>query len=143
MLMAGSIATIMNLPPSEIAYCMAAAGLPDSLETIGKVRIIPHRTLTHELLLWLAPLLVCLYFPYIIPQYALHSFGNATHGYLTLRTWVLFLPGVLHLAGDALTPRGIRVAGKDVALKLFSTGQPMEYLVAALFVLLAVLYKAG
>ncbi len=146
-LVAGSIATFMGLHPAEIAYCMAASGLPDSMEMIGKTRIIAHRTWTHELLLWLAPMAICIMFPHIIPEYLIpehlmRSLGGR-HGYLTLRTWVLFLPGALHLVGDVMTPKGIRVAGKNIALGLFSTGQPLEYIIAALFAALAVLYKSG
>lgn len=141
-LVAGSIATIMGLHPAEIIYCMAASGLPDQMEMIGRTRIIAHRTWTHELLLWLAPMAICLMFPHIIPEYIVRSWG-ASHGYATLRSWVLFLPGALHLVGDVMTPKGIRVAGRNIALGLFSTGQPMEYIIAALFAALAVLYKSG
>ena len=141
MLMAGSISTMMNLRPSEIVYCTLAATLPDRLESIWGIRIIPHRTLTHEVLLWLAPLLLLRFFPQIIPERIAESIAMPAEKYLAFRMWVLFLPGLLHLAGDFLTPRGIRIAGFKAGLGLFSTGHMMEYVFIGLLILVTVLYK--
>lgn len=139
-IMAGSIAIMLHLHPAEIAVCVAGASLPDQMEQIGRVRIIPHRTLTHELLLWLVPLVVFFYFPHLVavvpPKLA--PLGALLPGEAyRVRTGVLFLPGILHLAGDAMTPRGIRVAGQKVSLRLFTTGHPLEYVATAVFVLAA------
>lgn len=73
----------------------------------------------------------------------------STHGHpvsahvITIRCWVLPLPGVIHLAGDLFTPRGVQVAGRKMSMRLFETGHPLEYLVAALFVAMAIFHKAG
>lgn len=144
-LMAGSIAVILDLYPVEIFFCVAGANLPDQMETIGKFRLVRHRSWTHELLLWLAPLLILQLFPDFLPViprvFSLSSPNQAMYKIFLFRTWVLFLPGVLHLCGDLLTPAGIRVGKRKVSLGLFRTGQFLEYLVAIFFVLLAVVHK--
>ncbi len=114
---------------------MAAAVLPDQLETIGGIRIFAHRALTHELLLWLIPILSLMFLPSFFPGplFSMH----ADHISIHFRYWTFFLPGVLHLAGDILTPGGIQIAGRRVSLGLFRTGQPAEYIVTAIFVVLA------
>jgi hypothetical protein len=145
-LMAGSIAVMMNLSPAEIMYCAAGAGLPDQIEKIGKVRIIAHRTWTHELLLWLVPLLLLLIFPQFvpgIPEFLSIPAGPEFREIFTVRTAILLLPGVLHLAGDVMTPMGILVGGRKVSLGLFSTGQAIENVVAGLFVFAALAYQGG
>jgi hypothetical protein len=134
MLMAGSCSVFLNLHPAEIAYCMAAAALPDQLETIGRIRIIAHRTLTHELLVWLVPLLFVMFFSSHLPV-SMH-FDRILVPF-HFRLWTFFLPGVLHLAGDILTIGGIKIAGRKVSLGLFRTGQSTEYIVTAIFVVLA------
>ncbi len=137
MLMAGSCSVLLNLCPVEIAYCMAAAALPDQLEMVGRVRIIAHRTWTHELLVWLIPLIFVM-FSSSLPSNSYLSVGLGR--FLTpihFRLWAFFLPGLFHLAGDILTNGGIKVAGSKVSLGLFRTGQPMEYVVTAIFVVLA------
>jgi hypothetical protein len=143
--MAGSIAVLMDLHAVEVLYCMAGANLPDQMEKIGRFRIADHRTWTHELLLWLTPLVLLQCFPHFLPAIprvlSLSTPGHALQDVLVFRTGVFFLPGVLHLSGDILTPGGILVAGKKVKMALFRTGQFAEYLVAGLFVLLAILHK--
>ena len=145
-LMAGATAFVMGLHPVEIAYCMAGANLPDQLEKIGRVRIAAHRTWTHELLVWLLPMLLFGTqsdpLSRTIGWIPLPIHLNVDHS-LTLRAWVLFLPGLLHLAGDVMTPKGVKLAGRKISMRLFSTGQPMEYVVTALFVLLAAAYHFG
>ena len=47
---------------------MATAALPDQLETIGRMRIAAHRTLTHELLFWLFPLFFLMFFSSLLPD---------------------------------------------------------------------------
>jgi hypothetical protein len=128
--MAASIAFMMGLYPVEILYCASFAALPDQLEVLGGLRIFAHRTWTHEVLVWLAPLLVLLACPLVlpgIPRVLVPPLEGGLQEFLTIRTWVLFLPGLLHLAGDVLTPQGIRVATRKVALGLFRTGSTMEY----------------
>jgi len=145
-LMAGSIALLMDLYPAEIIFCVAAVNFPDQMEMIGKHRIIGHRTWTHEVLLWLVPFLLFLGFPHIwpvIPRVLSIPVTPSLRKFLTIRTAMLFLPGLLHLAGDVLTPRGVKLAGQKVALGLFRTGGPMEYVVTALFVMAAILDKTG
>ena len=148
-LMGVSIAIMMDLNPWEVGLCAFGSNLPDQLEKIGRFRIFGHRALTHELLLWLVPFVTFL----LLPVLSKSTSGPAgtilpletvafTH-FLAVRTWVLFLPGLIHLAGDVMTPRGIQVAGRRVSLKLFETGQVLEYLVSALFVGLAVVHKLG
>lgn len=137
MLTAGSCAVLLNMHFAEVVYCMAAAALPDRLETIGGVRIFAHRTVTHELLLWLIPLLALMLFPRFLPGAWVSIHFDHTLASFHFRYWTFFLPGVLHLAGDFLTPRGIGIAGQKISLRLFRTGQPTEYLVAAILVVLA------
>lgn len=162
-LMAGSIAIMLNLHPAEIAFCMVGASLPDRLETPFGIRIMKHRTVTHELLLWMIP---CLFFMLskhfghflpgiprefsVIPSwitsslYRLHisPFSKEQlYQMLIFHTGILFLPGILHLAGDILTPGGILIAGHRVSIGLFRTGELKEYMVAGLFVALAIISK--
>lgn len=139
--MAGSLALLMNLYPSEIVYCMVASHLPDQMEMIGGWRIIGHRTWTHEILLWLLPLLVTQLFPHLIPGAFSIGAENVDYRYVTIRSWVLFLPGLFHLLGDLLTPGGVRFGGHKISLGLFKTGHLLEYVVTGLFVLLAVVHK--
>jgi hypothetical protein len=140
MLMAGSCAVLLNMHPVEILYCTAAAALPDQLETVGGERIAAHRTLTHDLLLWLTPLIVLRFFPNLIPNSSLSLLVDRIIVPLHFRPWAFFLPGALHLAGDFLTPAGIRLGGAKISLGLFRTGRPTEYIVTAVFVLLAFLH---
>jgi hypothetical protein len=137
MLMAGSCSVLLNLHPVEILYCMGAAALPDQLETIGRVRIIAHRTLTHELLVWLIPLFFMMFFSNHLPALSFSIHYDRIPVSLQFRPWTLFLPGVLHLAGDILTHGGIRIAGRKTSFRLFLTGQPAEYILTAIFVVLA------
>ena len=143
--MAGSIAVLLDLHPAEILYCISAANLPDQMEKIGRFRIASHRTWTHELLLWLTPLILLQLFPTFLPSIprviSLTTSNPSLDQITVFRTGLFFLPGVLHLSGDILTPGGILVAGRKVSLGLFRTGQFTEYLVASLFVLLAILHK--
>lgn len=146
-LTAGSMAVILNLYPLEVLYCLAGANLPDQMEKIGKTRIFKHRTLTHELLLWLLPVLVLFYAPHLLPgrpgPFSL-TFLDPAFGSLALfRPGVFFLPGVLHLCGDVLTPAGILFAGHRIAFPLFRTGQWKEYLATWLLVCVAVLHATG
>ncbi len=139
-LMAGSLAVLLNLYPLEIAYSVLASHLPDQMEKIAGHRVISHRTWTHEVLLWLFPLLLVQLFPQWLPGQLSLSVGNVTSRYLSFRIWVLFMPGLFHLAGDLFTPGGIRLGGRKMSLKLFKTGDALEYVVTSLFVLLAVLH---
>lgn len=134
MLMAGSCAILLNMHPAEIIYCSAAAALPDRMETPGGERIAAHRGMTHELLLWLAPLVFLMFFSNLIPASSLSMYADRILVPLHFRPWAFFLAGALHLAGDFLTPGGIRIAGQKVGLGLFRTGRPAEYIVTALFV---------
>ena len=137
MLMAGSCTVLLNLHPAEILYCMTASALPDQLETIGGMRIMAHRTLTHELLLWLIPLFFLMFFSSLLPDSFLSMHLDRILVSFHFRYWTFFLPGVLHLSGDILTPGGIQIAGRRVSLGLFRTGQPTEYIVTAIFIVLA------
>lgn len=142
--MAGSIAVMMDLHLTEIIYCAAAANLPDQLEKIGGHRIMRHRSWTHELFLWLAPLLfLFIYHPGFRIVSLFSAVGSSASSWQlpVFRTWVFFLPGLFHLAGDVMTPRGIQLAGQKISLRLFETGRFMEYLVAGLFVLIAFAQK--
>ena len=145
-IMAGSISFMMGLHPVEILYCVAGANLPDQLEKVGKYRLLGHRTWTHELLLWLLPLLLLLA-PFnaaqVLPRILVFPTKMPLREYLVFRGWVLLLPGIFHLAGDIMTPRGIQIATKKLGLGLFRTGQPVEYLVAGLFALAAICFKGG
>ena len=133
MLMAGSCAVLLNLHPAEILCCMATAALPDQLEMVGGMRIIAHRTLTHELLVWLVPFFLVMSFFSHLPSVYLDRILVAIH----FRPWAFFLPGMLHLAGDILTMGGIKIAGQRVSFGLFRTGQLTEYILTAIFILLA------
>jgi len=135
--MAGSCTVLLNLHPAEIIYCMTTSALPDQLEMIGGIRIIAHRTLTHELLLWLIPLFALMFFSNLLPDSLLSMHVDRILVSFHFRRWTFFLPGVLHLAGDILTPGGIQIAGRKASLGLFRTGQPTEYIVTAIFIVLA------
>lgn len=146
MLVAGSIAAILGFSPAEIAYCAACSNLPDQLERIGKHQIIKHRTLTHDILFWLVPLValeVLSRSPGLVSSIFSLSLGTPDGSHFAIRSFVLFLPGLLHLAGDIMTPKGVRVAGRSISLRLFPTGHPLEYIVAGFFVILAVIFKSG
>ena len=148
-LMGVSIALMMDLKPLEVGLCALGSNLPDQVEKIGPFRIFGHRALTHELLLWLIPPAAFLVVPVLYGSTAggpvtvpVGDIPGFTH-VVALHNWVLFLPGLIHLAGDVMTPRGIQVLGRRVSLRLFETGHMLEYLVAALFVGLAVVHKLG
>lgn len=141
-IMAGAVALMMDLRPAEIAYCVIAVNLPDQIEKIGGIRVARHRSWTHELLVWLLPLLCLRAFPAVIfnvPQWFAApqiTFKAA----IAIQPWVLPLPCILHLAGDLLTPAGIKIGGRKVSMGLFPTGHPAEYLVSVIFILAVALY---
>jgi hypothetical protein len=105
------------------------------------VRVFAHRTWTHEVLIWLTPLLVFYACPLLLPGiprvFAL-PVERGLQEFFMIRTWVLFLPGLLHLAGDILTPKGIRVATLRVALGLFTTGSALEYVATGVLIVAAI-----
>jgi hypothetical protein len=140
--MAGAIALMMDLRPSEIAYCVAAVNLPDQLETVGRVRVVRHRTWTHELFVWLLPLVFLRTADGAVFDAAtfLSSRHTSLQGVFVIHAWVLLLPCILHLVGDVLTPAGIKIANQKVSLGLFPTGHPLEYLISVIFGLVGGLY---
>ncbi len=141
-IMAGAVALMMDLRPAEIAYCVIAVNLPDQIEKIGGIRVARHRSWTHELLVWLLLLLCLRAFPGIVfnvPQLMFLP-HISIKGAFAFQAWVLPLPCILHLAGDLLTPAGIKIGSRKVSVGLFPTGHPAEYLASALCVLAAALY---
>jgi hypothetical protein len=132
-ILAASVASIAGLNPVEVLYCGALAGFPDSMETLGRTRVMKHRGWSHDLALWGGVCLAACYLPVA---------GSFLH-HLPMRPWVIPLPGLLHLLGDILTPSGIHFIGTRLRVPLFKTGSTGETLFVALVALGALLNFSG
>ena len=105
--------------------------LPDLIETpLGPwgPRLMRHRGISHDFMLWAGLFSLCWFvFPVSrsLPAF-LHSFS--------LALWMIPLGGIFHLLfGDIVTPTGVQILGKKVALPIFKTGSAGEYLYSFLF----------
>jgi membrane-bound metal-dependent hydrolase YbcI (DUF457 family) len=107
-----------------IGVMLGATG-PDDLEmsyynkSAGRFdRVIPHRTITHSIWLWV----LCLY--------CLITYSNQMMGYLTVYGYwfaIGYIYGAFsHLAADICTPTGIPLGnpfGKRFSLNIYKTGK--------------------
>jgi len=116
-ILGASVAAIAGLPPTAVIIVAASSVLPDAIE----LRIFKHRGWSHGWWLYAfltATLLIAA--PSAFSPYILYvSLGAA-----------------IHLACDSLTMTGIPVepfSDKRFAIRLFKTGDLVEYLITALF----------
>ena len=84
-----------------------------------------------------------------------HRGASHWFGWFVIASWLawiyapplhwIFIGGLLHLAGDALTPGGIPLLpvknGPRISAKLFYTGSLKEYLFVAMFLAAGFIYK--
>jgi membrane-bound metal-dependent hydrolase YbcI (DUF457 family) len=126
---AASMASLLGMNVVDVVYCACLANLPDQMETIGRVRIVRHRTLTHDLGLW-GGACVLLY---------LLATSNTIPDRFFVSTWAIPLPGVMHLLGDVLTPCGIHFFGTKIRFPLFKTGSLVEWAFVLLIALTALM----
>jgi len=108
----------------SIAACAAGGVLPDWIETIGRIRILRHRGLSHSVLLWS---FLC----------------SALMAFFPALLWMrYFTLGVfLHLAEDSLTMTGVPVFLKRrIAFRLVRTGGLSELLFVLAFVHVLVVF---
>lgn len=153
-IVAGSFLYALGLEPGAIALGTASAVLPDRIETPfgpAGLRLLKHRGLSHEVMLWLIACVALLLWNPIIPgdwaaellRYGPSLFqapGNERAFDLPL--WAIPLGGVLHLLlGDLLTPGGVTIWGEKFSLNLFRTGTWSEYFWTGLFVVLCLCYQ--
>ncbi|SMC28322.1 Membrane-bound metal-dependent hydrolase YbcI, DUF457 family [Desulfacinum hydrothermale DSM 13146] len=125
--------------PADIMLGTILSSLPDRVETPfgpNGLRLLRHRGRSHEVLVWMGVLFVCLVLhvwlmPTIplegLPDTLLFLFGGTEYAV------PLYLPafaGLLHLVGDVFTPGGIRLAGQKVTFGWCKTGTLWEVMVA-------------
>ena len=115
--------------PAETLYCGALAGLPDRIETLGRIRVLKHRGWSHDLVLWGGACVAAFYL----------STAGAIPDHIFVRSWVIPLPGLLHLLGDVLTPSGIHFLGLRIRIPLFKTGSAGEVIFVGLVAVGAIL----
>lgn len=109
--------------------------LPDVLEFRG---VVPHRTLTHSLWVWL-PLCISLWFFYV------------KNGSTSIYCFLLFFVAsgaVLHICEDALSIKGVPLLspfGESVGLRVYQTGTFSEEItvVGILLIFITVAYLRG
>jgi hypothetical protein len=135
----------------EVTAGMVCSILPDRVEApLGGRRLLAHRGVSHELLVWLIPFMALrLFFPsvglfreysipaefwFTLPPALLKVLPAGLPGLnsaeIDFPLWAVPLGGVLHLLlGDVFTPGGIRLFGMDgVSFSLFNTGSLGERL---------------
>lgn len=132
-----TFSAVYSLSGGLISAIAAFVGsvLPDVLEFRG---IVPHRTITHSLWLWLF-LCLAVWFIYI------------ESGSTSILLYLLFFVAsgaVLHLCEDALSMKGIPLAtpfGESVGLRIYRTGTLGEEITVAgiLFIFFIVAFVRG
>lgn len=126
---AASLLLIIGGSWLEILYSFFSGSIPDQIERIGSKRIMSHRGLSHDLGLWMALILSTLLFPFFQP--VLISFPDGRlNEIFHFRTWVLFLPGLIHCMFDLLTPKGVPLLGIRISLPVLKHGSWKEYLLS-------------
>ena len=131
--LAGAYAVSGNLPFSLAVA--AFSHLPDLVEYgPGKLIFHRHRGASHNVLLWLAVMLLALPFTHLpLVQQTAEAIGH--YGF---QPWWVIAPGLgalCHLAEDAMSVSGITVwNGRKLAGKLYRTGTASEYACALGFV---------
>lgn len=111
-----SVAAMTGLPPAGIAVVTAFSVVPDLVE----FRIFKHRGWSHG------------WWVYAFLAFALSAVMPSLSAYIFYAAF----GAMLHLICDALTMMGIPVApfsDKKIAMKLFKTGDLLEYLLCLLF----------
>lgn len=149
----GAFLYSLGLEPGAIALGTASAVLPDRIETpFGPdgLRLLKHRGLSHEVMLWLIACIALLLWNPIIPgdwaaellRYGPSLFQAAgNERAFDLPLWAIPLGGVLHLLlGDLLTPGGVTIWGEKFSLNLFRTGTWREYAWTGVFVVVCLFY---
>jgi len=141
-LFAGTLAFALGFSPPEVLCISALSTLPDRMESIGPLRILRHRGISHDLALWIFLFLVALLLEVrgIVPRALLDAgtipvIGGAFSAY-GLSTFVLSIRAIplgplFHLLADMLTPAGVRFAGERISVPVCRTGHPSEYAVVA------------
>ena len=107
--------------------------LPDWIETVGKVRILKHRGISHAAWFWTILGLVW----WMCVQKGIVSLSYAGVQQIAFYARFLIIGIFLHLLEDALTITGIPVAPfrhERLALRLFATGSRGEAVFVALVV---------
>jgi len=121
----------------EATYAFFMGSIPDQLERIGSRRLMAHRGFSHDLGLWAGLILFVIFFPFSPP--ALISIPSSRFNEVFyFRTWVLFLPGLLHCLCDMLTPKGVPFLGARISLPILNHGLWKEYLLSWSFLFVAV-----
>ena len=118
-----------ELPSSMVAS--AAAVLPDAIEKIGDlIRLTKHRGTTHNPVYWGIALPIAMIIAYV-------AGGAGLLDYVI----VSFMGLMTHLVCDALTTTGIPISWNGetrLALKIFPTGNIVEYAIALVFLVLSI-----
>lgn len=117
-----------DLNPAYLGIIGFGCIFPDWIETLGtKKRQIPHRTITHSILLWLL----------IIPFLSYLFLKTNNHSAFELWKWFSF--GIIgHLVEDSITKTGIPIfiGRKRIAFRWLTTGSHGEYIISWIFLLL-------
>jgi hypothetical protein len=150
-LVTGCFLSMAGCGLGELAVAMICSAAPDWVEApLGRVRLLGHRGISHELLVWLVPFVALrlllpsagLFREFPIPPgiwldlprplFQVLPAGILGLGALRIDFpfWTVPLGGVLHLLlGDVLTPGGIRLFGfSGVSFSVFRTGSLGEHL---------------
>ena len=122
-----SCGLFFSAPIEAFPLLILGSVVPDRIETLRRFRILPHRTLSHSILLWVLVFMAFRLGTGTMVQLIPYFFfpANAVQG---------FFVGVFsHLLGDALTMTGVPVLFNRprLALKLFRTGSSTEFVVTA------------
>lgn len=123
---------------AEIAYSFLLGSIPDQIERIGSRRIMKHRGFSHDIGLWATLIFFVLLFPFSHHELISIPYGKLNE-ILHFRTWVLFLPGLLHCFADLLTPKGVPFMGIRVSLPIFKDGLWKEYVFSWSFLIAGIL----
>lgn len=122
--------------------CAAGAWAPDWLEITFfcrryRLSLIPHRTLTHTVAIWL----IILAFVY----WQVHEAASAWHYLLCWIAMGFASAGVLHVLIDMLSPVGVPLLkpfGSRYSLRVYRTGELSEWKVIVGVMLLGIGYLA-
>ncbi|MCX7822939.1 MAG: metal-dependent hydrolase [Syntrophobacterales bacterium] len=125
----------------EVCYSFLLGSIPDQIERIGSKRIASHRGFSHDIGLWLALTLFVILSPFS-PRELISFPYNHLDKIFHFRTWVLFIPGLLHCLLDLFTPKGVPFMGIRVSLPIFSYGTWKEYVFSWGLLLVALVIHA-
>ncbi len=138
----GALAFALGFSPPEVVCISALSTLPDRMESIGPLRILRHRGISHDLALWIFLLLLALLLEVrgIVPRAVLDAgilpvIGRllSAYGFSTFVLSIRAIPlgPLFHLLADMLTPGGVKFAGERIRFPVCRTGHPSEYAVVA------------